>query len=640
MPTEKRSDRASIAAPLRLLGRHERDLALDDAGGGLLALALRLGDAEVGQLHLALLADEHVVRADVAVDDAQRLAVAALAVRVGERAADLGDDVEAERGREDHRRRVGALEDLLEVPAVDQLQHQEVAPRRDAEVQHLHDVAVLEGHRDVSLVEEHVAELRIGRILREDALEDDRASRTPRRRAGWPGRSRPCRRRRACRGWCIGRATPSASAKVSSSDAQALRAPCGKIDPPGRCGAGRPPWCCRSTRRLLHDRRAAGRAQLGMAGGFLVCVRGWPSSSRATYTWSGWRSPGARSASATSATASWRTSGTSSASCSRPGSSSWSVGVLTRDAGDRGTIIFVLVDLTMVVFFNPVPELIYLGQGTRPLVRAPDGGGTVHLRALARVAGAERAHGGGAAGPDRASSSTGPLAMRLLMFQPLFSLRGAGEAMLTGFPCGWRRSCCCSSTGRWCSAACSFDRAHLPRPPPASMAVDKHKRKHPETDAFGIVADFHDAAGAAHTTSEETRAALKAAMGARSARARRPKTTAAHAVRVLVPGSDRQAGRPRRPGAGGRQPRTSSRASCRATCRSATTACYPQGRRRRATLADRQPGPLLPARRSAHLGLRGAGLRRALARRAGGSATSPTCARIGRFTQPRWAAAW
>jgi hypothetical protein len=36
---------------------------------------------------------------------------------------------------------------------------------------------------------------------------------------------------------------------------------------------------------------------------------------------------------------------------------------VTQDLGDRGTIIFILVDLTMVVFFNPVPEMIYLGQG-------------------------------------------------------------------------------------------------------------------------------------------------------------------------------------------------------------------------------------------------------------------------------------
>ena len=62
----------------------------------------------------------------------------------------------------------------LEIPAVDQLERQEVAPARDAEVQHLRDVAVLEAHRDVRLVQHHVAELRIGRIRRQDPLEDDR----------------------------------------------------------------------------------------------------------------------------------------------------------------------------------------------------------------------------------------------------------------------------------------------------------------------------------------------------------------------------------------------------------------------------------------------------------------------------------
>ncbi len=75
------------------------------------------------------------------------------------------------------------------------------------------------------------------------------------------------------------------------------------------------------------------------------------------------------------------------------------------------------------------------------------------------------------------------------------------------------------------------------------MAVDKHKHKHPETDAFGIVATFTDAAGATHTTSEETRAALKAAMGI-DPHADRPDDDGARAVRVLVPGGDlRVAGR-------------------------------------------------------------------------------------------------
>ncbi|HLK89889.1 MAG TPA: 4-alpha-glucanotransferase [Polyangia bacterium] len=71
------------------------------------------------------------------------------------------------------------------------------------------------------------------------------------------------------------------------------------------------------------------------------------------------------------------------------------------------------------------------------------------------------------------------------------------------------------------------------------MALEKDKPKHPETDSFGIVAGFTDAAGKAHTTSEETRAALKAAMGA-DPHAEAPDDDGARAVRVLVPGADRR----------------------------------------------------------------------------------------------------
>jgi 4-alpha-glucanotransferase len=75
------------------------------------------------------------------------------------------------------------------------------------------------------------------------------------------------------------------------------------------------------------------------------------------------------------------------------------------------------------------------------------------------------------------------------------------------------------------------------------MALDKDRHKHPEkppeTDPFGIVAGFHDAAGAAHTTSDETRAALKAAMWA-DPHAEAPENDGSHAVRVLVPGADRR----------------------------------------------------------------------------------------------------
>jgi len=99
------------------------------------------------------------------------------------------------------------------------------------------------------------------------------------------------------------------------------------------------------------------------------------------------------------------------------------VSVLTCDAGDRGTIIFVLVDLTMVVFFNPVPEMIYLGGGrTRSFGLLLEAGRfiTAHwpewLAPSVVIAAVLLAPTG--------LIQHGPLAMRLLAFQSLFSLDG------------------------------------------------------------------------------------------------------------------------------------------------------------------------------------------------------------------------
>jgi len=105
------------------------------------------------------------------------------------------------------------------------------------------------------------------------------------------------------------------------------------------------------------------------------------------------------------------------------------VGVLTRDMGDRGTIIFILVDLTMVVFFNPVPELIYLGQG--------------RVRSFGLLMEAGRfvsAHWPEWLAPSSLMAAVvlapsgllrhGPAAEKLLMVQQLFSLQGLSQAVL------------------------------------------------------------------------------------------------------------------------------------------------------------------------------------------------------------------
>ena len=104
------------------------------------------------------------------------------------------------------------------------------------------------------------------------------------------------------------------------------------------------------------------------------------------------------------------------------------VSVVGRSFGDRGTIIFVLVDLTMVVFFNPVPEMIYLGGGrTRSFGLLMEAGRFISAHwpewlAPSVVMGAVLLAPTGLI-------QHGPLAMRLLAFQSLFSLTGLTTAV-------------------------------------------------------------------------------------------------------------------------------------------------------------------------------------------------------------------
>ena len=82
------------------LGRQVRRLALDRAVLGVAPRGAVARDAEVEQLERARRRQHDVRRRDVAMDDAQRLAVAALqAVDVVERAADLVREVRRDRDR-------------------------------------------------------------------------------------------------------------------------------------------------------------------------------------------------------------------------------------------------------------------------------------------------------------------------------------------------------------------------------------------------------------------------------------------------------------------------------------------------------------------------------------------------------------
>jgi hypothetical protein len=99
------------------------------------------------------------------------------------------------------------------------------------------------------------------------------------------------------------------------------------------------------------------------------------------------------------------------------------LGFLTSGAGDRGQIVMVLVGLAMAVFFNPVPELIYLGQG--------------RVRSFALLAESGRfisAHWPEWLGPNALFAiailaptglmAGGPVAARILSLESLFSFVG------------------------------------------------------------------------------------------------------------------------------------------------------------------------------------------------------------------------
>jgi hypothetical protein len=99
------------------------------------------------------------------------------------------------------------------------------------------------------------------------------------------------------------------------------------------------------------------------------------------------------------------------------------LGILTGSAGERGQIVMVLVGLAMAVFFNPVPELIYLGQGrVRSFALLGESGKFIS------------AHWPEWLGPNAIFAALilapsgllqgGPVAARILSMQALFSLQG------------------------------------------------------------------------------------------------------------------------------------------------------------------------------------------------------------------------
>ena len=121
-----------------------------------------VADAEVGDLHAALLRPHDVLRLDVAVDDP-------LPVRGREPAQGLVHDVQ----RDLPRKAPGHLPEAVELAAVDVFHDDVRVRRRGAAVEELDDVRVPKGDLDADLVEEAVEEVRIVGDVGQDLLQGD-----------------------------------------------------------------------------------------------------------------------------------------------------------------------------------------------------------------------------------------------------------------------------------------------------------------------------------------------------------------------------------------------------------------------------------------------------------------------------------
>ena len=207
---EDRADAEEIASAIervahRLLGRHVRGLAFHLAGlGDVLRLDLR--DAEVEQPHVPVVAEHHVLRRHVAMNELQRLpVVVGKLVRGVQPATDLGEHVRDERGPRHSSRRLSVRAHGARARAA--------GPRRTpsreelavdlAVVVRAHDVRVIEHRREPRLAQEHLDASLVARGVGQEPLQRDdalvaalvvgRARRLARRA---PPRRCPCRRDR------------------------------------------------------------------------------------------------------------------------------------------------------------------------------------------------------------------------------------------------------------------------------------------------------------------------------------------------------------------------------------------------------------------------------------------------------------
>ena len=171
-------DGAIDALHAELLGRHVRELSLEDTLACVMGARARFGDPEIEQARDALDADHHVGGRYVAMNDVERAAAFVLhlvrAMEPGEDPGEHGDGhVDGDRLVRDLRH----LHELAERNAVHVFLHEDQLVAGDDDVEYGHDVRVMDARGDAGLVVEHrdevgiVGELRVQSLRRDEARE-------------------------------------------------------------------------------------------------------------------------------------------------------------------------------------------------------------------------------------------------------------------------------------------------------------------------------------------------------------------------------------------------------------------------------------------------------------------------------------
>ena len=156
--------------PERLLGRHVRDLPLEEARLRFDDAPLDARDAEVDELHRPVVGDHHVVWRHVTMHDPERRPVE-VGVRVREAGQRLRKDVDVHRQR-DLVELVGAAQQRLVGLPLEVLHLEVVMPPVEPGLVGLDDVGVREARGEARLFEEHLDRARIGRQIGPQALDD------------------------------------------------------------------------------------------------------------------------------------------------------------------------------------------------------------------------------------------------------------------------------------------------------------------------------------------------------------------------------------------------------------------------------------------------------------------------------------